>query len=125
MINFRSIILYNIYNFDETSFGMVTSSERKQRLKTLVSNTTEKVTDLLSSWKIGFSPNGWTSNEYGLEWIKHFHQHTIQKIIGVKRPLGGFQGSGLFPLDPQAVLSKLTLTIRTPSPPLPSYPTSA
>jgi len=250
MINFHSITPYDIYNFDETGFRMgqsgqsivVTSSERKQRPKTLGSDTTEWVTvtqgvnaqgwslppylifkakdfntswfqDLPSGWKIGVSPNGWTSNEHGLEWIKHFHQHTIQKTIGVKRLLvldghdshltsefqefcsqhniitlcmpphsshllqpldvgcfgplkkayqhqmqqlishqyfhitkedfipefqaafrrsftqsniqGGFRGSGLFPLDSQAVLSKLTLTIRTPSPPLPSYPTSA
>ena len=33
---------------------------------------------------------------------------------------GAFRGSGLYPLDPQAVLSKLTLTIRTPSPLLPT-----
>ncbi|KXL45317.1 MAG: hypothetical protein FE78DRAFT_90642 [Acidomyces sp. 'richmondensis'] len=195
MINFHSITLYDIYNFDETGFRMgqsgqsivVTSSERKQRPKTLGSDTTEWVTvtqgvnaqgwslppylifkakdfntswfqDLPSGWKIGVSPNGWTSNEHRLEWIKQFHQYTIQKTIGVKRLLqlishqyfhitkedfipefqvafrrsftqsniqGGFRGSGLFPLDSQVVLSKLTLTIRTPSPPLPSYPTSA
>jgi hypothetical protein len=218
---------------------VVTSSERKRRPKALGSDTTEWVTvtqginaqgwslppylifkakefnaswfqDLPSGWRIGVSPNGWTSNEHGLEWIKHFHQHTVQKTVGVKRLLvldghdshltsefqefcsqhniitlcmpahsshllqpldvgcfgplkkayqhqmqrlisyqyfhitkedfvpefqaafqrsftqsniqGGFRGSGLFPLDSQAVLSKLTLTIRTPSPPLPHLP---
>jgi hypothetical protein len=34
---------------------------------------------------------------------------------------GGFRGSGLFPFDPQAVLSKLTLVVRTPSPVPPSH----
>jgi hypothetical protein len=250
MINYHSITLYDIYNFDETGFRMgqsgqsivVTSSERKQRPKALGSDTTEWVTvtqgvnaqgwflppylifkakdfntswfqDLPSGWRIGLSPNGWTSNEHGLEWIKHFHQHTIQKTVGIKRLLildghdshltsefqefcsqhniitlcmpahsshllqpldvgcfgplkkayqyqmqqlishqyfhitkedfipefqaafqrsftpcniqGGFRGSGLFPFDPQAVLSKLTLIIRTPSPPLPSHPPPA
>jgi hypothetical protein len=31
--------------------------------------------------------------------------------------LGGFRGSGLIPYDPQAVLSKLDVRLRTPTPP--------
>ena len=32
---------------------------------------------------------------------------------------GGFRGSGLVPLDPESVLSKLDIKLRTPTPPAP------
>ena len=52
IINHHSITPFDIYNFDETGFRMgqsdqsivITSSERKQRPKTLGSSTTQWVT---------------------------------------------------------------------------------
>ena len=32
--------------------------------------------------------------------------------------LGGFRGAGLVPLDPETVISKLDVKLRTPSPPI-------
>jgi hypothetical protein len=33
-------------------------------------------------WRIGVSQNGWTTNELGLEWLKHFIQHTTARTVG-------------------------------------------
>jgi hypothetical protein len=33
-------------------------------------------------WRIGVSDNGWTTNELGLEWLKHFIQHTTARTVG-------------------------------------------
>ena len=41
--------------------------------------------DLPPSWVIKTSPNGWTDNDTGLEWIKHFHKHTETQRQGVYR----------------------------------------
>ena len=38
-------------------------------------------------WRIGTSSNGWTTNELGLEWIKHFDKHTRTRTKGAKRLL--------------------------------------
>ncbi|ESZ90366.1 hypothetical protein SBOR_9248 [Sclerotinia borealis F-4128] len=35
--------------------------------------------DLLPDWVIKTTSNGWTNNETGLEWIKHFNKHTIAR----------------------------------------------
>ena len=40
-----------------------------------------------SDWVIAVSENGWTTNELGLEWIKHFEKHSRSRTIGVKRLL--------------------------------------
>ncbi|ESZ98945.1 hypothetical protein SBOR_0603 [Sclerotinia borealis F-4128] len=168
-------------------------------------------TDLPANWVIKPTSNGWTNNEIGLEWIKHFDKHTIYRRTGKYRMLvldgheshesisfqsyctendiiylklpphsnhliqpldigcfsvlkqsygsqiegfikahinhiskveffiafkaayqqsitiqnmkAGFQGAGLIPFDPQAVLSKLDIRIHTPSPlSIPSEP---
>ncbi|KAF3349016.1 Glycerate kinase [Verticillium dahliae VDG2] len=156
-------------------------------------------------WRVATSPNGWTTNEIGLEWIRHFHQHTKSRTSGgyrllildgheshhsvdfelyckenniitlcmpphsshILQPLdvgcfgplkkaygrqieermragtthiskedffpafsaafqqamtveniqGGFRGSGLVPHDPEAILSKLDVRLRTTTPP--------
>jgi hypothetical protein len=34
-----------------------------------------------------FSANGWTTNEIGLEWIKHFNKHTSDRMKGAYRLL--------------------------------------
>ncbi|APA07651.1 hypothetical protein sscle_03g024210 [Sclerotinia sclerotiorum 1980 UF-70] len=162
-------------------------------------------TDFPADWAIKPTSNGWTNNETGLEWLKHFDKYTSQRrkgkyrmlvldgheshesipfqsycksndIICVKLPShsshltqpldvgcfsvlkrsyscqvdefikayinhiskveffiafkaayqqsitiqnmkAGFRGAGLIPFDPQAVLSKLDIRIRTPTPP--------
>ncbi|KFZ24719.1 hypothetical protein V502_00815 [Pseudogymnoascus sp. VKM F-4520 (FW-2644)] len=38
-------------------------------------------------WRIHTSENGWTTNEIGLDWIKHFNQHTEARTKGVYRLL--------------------------------------
>lgn len=156
-------------------------------------------------WTIAVSENGWTTNELGIEWIKHFDKHTRERTKGSKRLLvldgheshhsyefeeyckdnaiitlcmpahsshilqpldvgcfgplkraygkqiedlvrmhinhitkvefltafkdafyasfseenvrGGFRGAGLVPFDPQSVISKLNVKLRTPTPP--------
>jgi hypothetical protein len=38
-------------------------------------------------WRIHTSDNGWITNEIGLDWIKHFDEHTKGRTIGVYRLL--------------------------------------
>ena len=38
-------------------------------------------------WRIGVSGNGWTTNELGLEWLRHFIQHTKARTVGSHRLL--------------------------------------
>jgi hypothetical protein len=38
-------------------------------------------------WVIATSANGWTTNERGLEWIRHFNQHTKPRTTGKYRLL--------------------------------------
>ncbi|APA05653.1 hypothetical protein sscle_01g004230 [Sclerotinia sclerotiorum 1980 UF-70] len=163
-------------------------------------------TNLPAEWAIKPTSNGWTNNETGLEWLKHFDKHTKNRRKGkyrmlvldgheshesvafqayckendiiclrlpphsshltqpldvgcfsnLKRSYGGqidgfikahinhiskieffiafkaayeesitsqnmksgFRGTGLIPFNPEAVLSKLDIRIRTPTPPL-------
>jgi hypothetical protein len=167
--------------------------------------------DLPLDWAIKPTSNGWTNNETGLDWIKHFDKHTRSRTKGVYRmmvvdgheshqsaefnkfcdenniipiclpahsshltqPLdvgcfsvlkrkygreiehfvkahinhitkvefflafkaahhatmtesnnkGGFRGAGLVPFDPEAVISKLDVKLRTPTPGPPSSTT--
>ncbi|APA08524.1 hypothetical protein sscle_04g032940 [Sclerotinia sclerotiorum 1980 UF-70] len=185
----------DFYNFDETGFMMG---------QVHLSNWYTE-TDFPADWAIKPTSNGWTNNETGLEWLKHFDKYTSQRrkgkyrmlvldgheshesipfqsycksndIICVKLPShsshltqpldvgcfsvlkrsyscqvdefikayinhiskveffiafkaayqqsitiqnmkAGFRGAGLIPFDPQAVLSKLDIRIRTPTPP--------
>ena len=41
----------------------------------------------LSGWRPGVSDNGWTTNDLGLEWIKHFDLHTKDRSVGAYRLL--------------------------------------
>ena len=43
--------------------------------------------DLPLDWTIGVSENGWTTDELGFKWIKHFNQHTAARTAGVYRLL--------------------------------------
>jgi len=43
--------------------------------------------DLPGSWVIKPTNNGWTNNETGLEWIKHFDKHTASSTKGAYRLL--------------------------------------
>jgi hypothetical protein len=38
-------------------------------------------------WKLSVSENGWTNNALGLEWLKHFDEHTKTRQVGVYRLL--------------------------------------
>jgi hypothetical protein len=38
-------------------------------------------------WAIAVSDNGWTTNELGVEWLKHFVKHTEGKVVGARRLL--------------------------------------
>jgi hypothetical protein len=42
-------------------------------------------TDLPADWVIRTTPNGWTDNETGLEWIRHFDKHTAARRVGAWR----------------------------------------
>ncbi|TVY62593.1 High-osmolarity-induced transcription protein 1 [Fusarium oxysporum f. sp. cubense] len=118
--------------------------------------------NLPGDWAIETTQNGWTDNETGLEWLKHFDQCTKTRSTGRYRLLildgheshhsvnfekycgenhiitlygllsgiyaahqaavtesnikGGFRGAGLVPLDPESVISKLDVQLRTPTP---------
>ncbi|KNG49746.1 reverse transcriptase [Stemphylium lycopersici] len=43
--------------------------------------------DLPLDWTVGVSDNGWTTDELGFEWVKHFNQHTAARTAGVYRLL--------------------------------------
>jgi hypothetical protein len=38
-------------------------------------------------WAIAVSDNGWTTNELGVEWLKHFNAHTKARTVGARRLL--------------------------------------
>ena len=44
-------------------------------------------TNIPGDWVIKTTSNGWTDNETGLEWIRHFDQHTKSRAKGVYRML--------------------------------------
>jgi hypothetical protein len=43
--------------------------------------------DIPRDWAIAVSDNGWTTNELGVEWLKHFIKHTDGKVVGAHRLL--------------------------------------
>jgi hypothetical protein len=43
--------------------------------------------DLPGDWVIALSQNGWTNNQLGLEWLKHFNQSTREQSVGAYRLL--------------------------------------
>jgi len=43
--------------------------------------------DIPRNWAIAVSDNSWTTNELGVEWLKHFIKHTDGKVIGARRLL--------------------------------------
>jgi hypothetical protein len=43
--------------------------------------------DIPYDWKLSVSENGWTNNALGLEWLKHFDEHTKTRQVGVYRLL--------------------------------------
>jgi hypothetical protein len=44
-------------------------------------------TDISQDWVIAVSDNGWTTNELGVQWLKHFNAHTEHRVKGVYRLL--------------------------------------
>ena len=43
--------------------------------------------NLPPDWTISVSDNGWTTDQLGVEWVKHFNQHTAARTAGVYRLL--------------------------------------
>jgi hypothetical protein len=43
--------------------------------------------DIPRDWAIAVSDNGWTTNELGVEWLKHFDAHTKARTVGARRLL--------------------------------------
>jgi hypothetical protein len=43
--------------------------------------------NLPSDWVIALSQNGWTNNQLGLDWLKHFNRSTAQQLVGLYRLL--------------------------------------
>jgi hypothetical protein len=41
-----------------------------------------KEDSLPQDWIIAVSENGWTTNELGLQWLKHFDEHTKKRVVG-------------------------------------------
>ncbi|USP82168.1 hypothetical protein yc1106_09442 [Curvularia clavata] len=46
-----------------------------------------KEAEIPRNWAIAVSDNGWTTNELGVEWLKHFVKHTDGKVVGSRRLL--------------------------------------
>jgi hypothetical protein len=46
-----------------------------------------RIPGLPRDWKIAVSENGWTTNEIGLEWLRHFEEHTSSRTKGRYRLL--------------------------------------
>jgi hypothetical protein len=36
---------------------------------------------------VALSDNGWTTDDLGVEWVKHFDRHTASRTYGVRRLL--------------------------------------
>jgi hypothetical protein len=43
--------------------------------------------DIPRDWAIAVSDNGWTNNELGVEWLKHFNAYTKARTVGARRLL--------------------------------------
>jgi hypothetical protein len=43
--------------------------------------------NLPQDWVIAISENGWTTNEFGFDWLKHFDRHTKTRTVGTYRML--------------------------------------
>jgi hypothetical protein len=43
--------------------------------------------DIPCDWAIAVSNNGWTTNEIGVEWLKHFIKHIESKVVGAHQLL--------------------------------------
>jgi hypothetical protein len=46
-----------------------------------------KEDSLPQDWIIAVSENSWTTNELGLQWLKHFDEHTKKRVVGTHRLL--------------------------------------
>ncbi|KAF7568168.1 hypothetical protein PtrM4_127810 [Pyrenophora tritici-repentis] len=154
----------DVYNFDEAGFIMGKITTQLYYLSAWYEE------DILRDWAIAVSDNGWTNNELGVEWLKHFNAHTQARSSFTSSPLNvgyfsplkraysreveslmrnyinhitkleflpafkiafdraftpanicsAFRGAGLVPLQLEAVLSKLDVQLRTPTPPAPA-----
>jgi hypothetical protein len=44
-------------------------------------------TEIPRDWVLGVSDNGWTTNQLGVAWLKHFDRHTAERTAGSRRLL--------------------------------------
>jgi hypothetical protein len=74
------------------------TTAKEQREHTYISQSSSYITiiillsdrykeDIPRDWAIAVSDNGWTTNELGVEWLKHFIKHTKGKVVGARRLL--------------------------------------
>ena len=105
----------NVYNFNKAGFkiGEITTQlvvialERRGRLKVVKLSNRKQVTliaainaagqyhlstqyeeaEILRDWAIAVSDNGWTNNELGVVWLKHFNAYTKTRVISIRRLL--------------------------------------
>jgi hypothetical protein len=54
----------------------------KQHINTWYDDPTQ-----MEDWLIGVSNNGWTTNEHGVAWLKHFDAYTKLRTVGIYRLL--------------------------------------
>ncbi|KAJ0126689.1 Chitin synthase A [Fusarium oxysporum f. sp. albedinis] len=90
----------DIWNFDETGFmmgiimaGMAINAEGQSIAPFIVGAGQYHLAnwyrecDLPGDWVIATSQNGWTNNELGLEWLKHFDRSITNRSTGPYRLL--------------------------------------
>ncbi|USP75366.1 hypothetical protein yc1106_02640 [Curvularia clavata] len=93
----------DVYNFNKAGFIMgkittqlvITASERRGRPKAIQPGGRDKYhlsawyeeADIPRNWAIAVSDNGWTTNELGVEWLKHFDAYTKTRVVGARRLL--------------------------------------
>ncbi|EDN94559.1 hypothetical protein SS1G_10433 [Sclerotinia sclerotiorum 1980 UF-70] len=98
----RKYELDNIYNMDETGFGVGSTQTGKQEwitafecvnaagkalspiiiFKAQNTNSAWIPKDTPQSWQFSTSTNGWTSNSHGLEWLKRVFEPESKKVSG-------------------------------------------
>jgi hypothetical protein len=40
--------------------------------------------DIPRDWAVAIDDNGWTTNEIGVEWLKHVNAHTKARVVGTR-----------------------------------------
>ncbi|EDO00461.1 hypothetical protein SS1G_14331 [Sclerotinia sclerotiorum 1980 UF-70] len=118
----------DFYNFNETGFMMgiicpgmvVTSTERSGRSKAIQLGNREWATVIICGNREDetIPPFLVVQGQYHLSnWYTETFKAVYQQSITIQNIKAGFRGAGLIPFDPQSILSKLDVRIRTSTPP--------